>query len=122
MKVLRILTGLVALLLAGGEVARWWGNPRFLPLAFDELLVGAAMLAAAAMAGRWGAPPLATAWGLFCGLVLGLLVPTLDHLLHGPEKASAGLYAGILSAMFLIGLVALGSALALGRGRRGNTL
>lgn len=122
MKVLRILTGLLALLMAGGEVARWWANPRFLPLAFDELLVGAAMLAAAVLAGRWGAAPLAAAWGLFCGLVLGLLVPTLDHLLNGPEKASAGFYAGILGVMLLAGLLALGSALAIGRGRRGNTL
>lgn len=118
MKALRILTALFALLLAGGEIARWWGNPRFLPLAFDELITAAAMLAAAAVAGRAGAGVLAAAWGLFCGLTLGLLVPTLDHLLNGPEKASAGFYAGILSAMLLIGLLALGAALAIGRGRR----
>jgi len=119
MKALRILTALVALLLAAGEVARWWGSPRFLPLAFDELLLAAAMLAAAVLAGRSGAAPLAAAWGAFCGLTLGLLVPTLDHLLNGPEKASAGFYAAVLAAMLLVGLLALLWALALlRRGRR----
>jgi hypothetical protein len=115
MTVLRIVTVLVALLLAGGEAARWWSSPRFMPLAFDELVVAAAMLATALWAPRFGAAPLAAAWGLFCGLVLGLLVPTLDHLLHGPEKASAGFYAAVLAAMLALGLIAMSASLRLGR-------
>lgn len=105
---LRLFTIIVALLLAGGEVARWWGNPRFLPLAFDELLVGAAMLAAALSARRHGPAPLAAAWGLFCGLVLSLLMPTLDHLLFGPEKPSGVVFYSVtLSVMLAVGLLAL---------------
>lgn len=115
MKTLRILTIFVAVLLALGEIARWWGDPRLVPLAFDELAVAAAMLGAAIMARRRGPAPLAWAWGLFCGLVLSLLVPTLDHLLHGPPKESAVFYAVILAAMLAPGLWATFRALALSR-------
>jgi hypothetical protein len=115
MRSLRVLTVVVALLLALGEVARWWGQARLVPLAFDELLVAAAMLWAAAIAPRAGSAPLAAAWGLFCGLTLGLLVPTLDHLLHGPPKASAGFYAIVLAAMLAVGVWAVLRALLLGR-------
>ena len=115
MRSLRVLTVLVALLIALGEVARWWGQARLVPLAFDELLVAAAMLGAAAIAPVAGTGPLAAAWGLFCGLTLGLLVPTLDHLLHGPPKASAGFYAIVLAAMLAVGVWAVVRALLLGR-------
>lgn len=109
---LRLFTIVVAVLLAGGEVARWWGNPRFLPLAFDELLVAAALLAAALSARRFGAAPLAAAWGLFCGLTLSLLVPTLDHLLFGPPKESGAVFYSVtLSLMLAAGLLALWAAL-----------
>ena len=113
MRSLRIVTVLVALLLGGGEFARWWGQPRLLPMALDELLVAVAMLGAAAVAGKAGSGPLAAAWGAYCGLVLGLLVPTLDHLLGGPPKPSAPLYATVLGAMLLVGLGALLRAIAL---------
>lgn len=115
MRSLRVLTVIVAVLMALGEVARWWGQARLMPLAFDELLVAAAMLGAAAIVPRAGTPPLAAAWGLFCGLMLGLLVPTLDHLLHGPPKASAGFYAVVLAAMLAVGVWAVVRALLLGR-------
>ena len=115
MRSLRALTGIVALLLALGEIARWWGQARLVPLAFDELLVAAAMLWAAAIAPRAGTAPLAAAWGLFCGLTLGLLVPTLDHLLYGPPKASAGFYAILLAAILGVGVWAVLRALLLGR-------
>lgn len=109
---LKLFTILVALLLAGGEMARWWGNPRFLPLAFDELLVGCAMLAAALSLRRLGPAPLAVAWGLFCGLTLSLLMPTLDHLLFGPEKASGAVFYSVtLSVMLGVGLLALWASL-----------
>lgn len=109
---LRLFTIVIALLLAGGEIARWWGNPRFVPLAFDELLVGCALLAAALSLRRLGPAPLAAAWGLFCGLALSLLMPTLDHLLFGPEKESGAVFYSVtLSVMLLVGLLALWASL-----------
>lgn len=115
MKTLRILTIIVAALLALGEVARWWGDPRLVPLAFDEIAVAAAMVAAALATGRHGAAPLAAAWAFFSGLVLSLLVPTLDHLLHGPPKESAEFYALVLAAMLAFGVLATWWALVLTR-------
>lgn len=112
MKSLRFITALVALILAAGEIARWWNSPRFVPLAFDELLVAFAMLWAAQVAGKKGAAPLVAAWGLFCGLMVSLLVPTLDHLLSGPPKESAVFYAVILGLMLALGGLALVRALA----------
>ncbi len=112
MTFLRLFTAAVAILVAGSEVARWWGQERFLPLAFDELLVAAGMLWAATARSRIG---LATAWGAFCGLTLSLLVPTLDHLMYGPPKESAGFYAGVLSAMLAAGLAATAVAMRLNR-------
>lgn len=114
---LRLVTCAVALLLGGGEIARWWGQPRFVPMAMDELLVAGAMLWTAAIAGRAGSGPLAAAWGAYCGLVLGLLVTTLDHLLGGPAKPSASFYAAILAAMLAVGLWALVRAATLIPGR-----
>lgn len=114
---LRLVTCAVAILLGGGEIARWWGQPRFVPMALDELLVAGAMLWAAAIAGRAGIAALAAAWGAYCGLVLSLLVPTLDHLLAGPPKPSAPFYATILAAMLVVGLWALFRAMTLIRER-----
>lgn len=118
MKALVILTIAMALLLAGGEAARWWGQARFIPLALDELLVAALMIGSAAAARRFGTVPLAAAWGVFCGLILGLLVPILDHLLHGPAKEGAGFYALILAAMLCVGAGSTAGALSLSRPRR----
>lgn len=118
MRILRLLSIIVAALLALGEVARWWGDPRFIPLAFDELIVAAALMAAALASKNIGAAPLAAAWGLYCGLILGLFVPTLDHLLFGPPKPSAGFYAVTLGALLLVGVWALIRALALCREAR----
>lgn len=115
MKMLRRLTILVATLLALGEIARWWGDPRMVPLAFDELVVAASMLGGAMAAARLGPAPLAAAWGCYCGLILSLLVPTFDHLLYGPAKDSAAFYAFILALMLAIGLWGLGWALLLCR-------
>ena len=115
---LRVVTVLVALLIGAGEIARWWGQARFLPMALDELLVAGALLVAAAIAGKAGSGPLAAAWGAFCGLVLTLLVETLDHLLAGPAKARAEFYAIVLAAMLLVGLWGLFRAIRLiGEGR-----
>ena len=118
MRILRPLTIIVAALLALGEVGRWWGKPNFVPLAFDELILAAAMVAAALTSKRFGPAPLAAAWGAFCGFVLGLLVPTLDHLLFGSLKASATFYSVILTAMLMAGIWALVRSLALCRESR----
>lgn len=114
---LRLVTYAVAVLLGGSEIARWWGQPRFVPMVFDELLVAGAMLWTAAIAGRAGSGPLAVAWGAYCGLMLGLLVTTLDHLLGGPAKPNASFYATILAAMLAVGLWALVRAATLIPGR-----
>ncbi len=113
MKSLRTVTFLIAFLLGAGEIARWWGQPRFLPMALDELVVAGAMLWAAVVVRRSGSRWLAGAWGLYCGLMLSLLVQTLDHLLSGPPKPSAGFYAGILAVMLAVGLWALHRSIAL---------
>ncbi len=75
--------------------------------------VAAALVAAAAVSPRAGAAPLVASWGLFCGFLLALLVPTLDHLMSGPPKESAGFYAAVLAAMLALGLWALSRSLAL---------
>ncbi len=121
MTFLRLFTAAVAALLAAGEVARWWGQARFLPLAFDELAIAATLLAAAAMAGRKGTVPLAVAWGAFCGFTVSLLVETLDHLMSGPPKDSAVFYAVVLAAMLAVGLAGAGWSVMLTRApRRGR--
>ncbi|MBB4633334.1 hypothetical protein [Sphingosinicella soli] len=119
MKRFRIITFAAGTLLAASELARWWGSPRLVPLAFDEVLIGAALAFAALATRRLGPGGLAAAWGAFCGLMLSLLVPTLDHLLNGPPKPSAGFYGVVLTAMLALGVAALAHALTLGReGRR----
>lgn len=104
MPILRRITFLFAALLAASEIARWAGNARLIPLVFDEILVSAALAYAAWIAPRLGAAPLAAAWGMFSGLMLALLVPTLDHLLFGPPKPGALFYAVPLSLALAGGL------------------
>ena len=106
---------IVATLLALGEVSRWWGDPRFIPLAFDEIFVAGAMLWAAVVGHRMGAAPMAAAWGLFCGLIISLLTVTLDHLFYGPPKESAVFYAVILGGVLAVGLWSIVRALGLSR-------
>lgn len=121
MRTFRLLTIFVALLLGGSEIARWWGNPRLVPLAIDELAIALALLAAAFAPTRLGSAPMAAAWGAYCGLILSLLVPTIDHLVHGPPKESAIFYTVILGGMLVVGLWAVGRALVQGRrSRRGR--
>jgi peptidoglycan/LPS O-acetylase OafA/YrhL len=108
---------LVALLISAGEIARFWGSPRFIPMALDELLVALAL----AWAARRSRPDgHLAAWGAFCGLALVLLVETLDHQLHGPAKTAGPVYLAALGAMLFAGLWAIGRALRLGRGAAGG--
>lgn len=104
MNILRSISFGFALLLAASELARWAGDIRLIPLAFDELAVAVALFAAAWMLPRTGPAPLAAAWGLFSGLMLGLFVPTLDHLLFGPPKQGALFYSIVLGVTMAGGL------------------
>ncbi len=115
MSMLNWLAYLVAILLSASEVARFWGSARFVPMAFDELLVAAALAFAAWRAPREGACWHIAAWGVFCGFVLVLLVETVDHQLHGPAKASGTFYIVALSSMLLVGLWAIRRAIHLVR-------
>lgn len=117
MKLLRILTIVIAVLLGAGEVARWWGDVQLVPLAFDELAVAAALLWAALSVKRYGTAPLAAAWGVYCGLMLALLVQTADHLLGGPPKESAQFYTAVLAVMLLVGVWGVWRALRLTQGQ-----
>lgn len=111
MTALNRLAVVMALLIAAGEVARYGASARFVPMAFDELLVAAALLWAAWRARRDGARWHVAAWGAFCGLVLVLLVETAGHQLHGPAKAAGPFYLAALSSMLAIGLWAVARAL-----------
>jgi hypothetical protein len=105
MLALRSFTIFFAILLAASEIARWSGRAEFIPLALDEVLVALAMIMGALAAHRIGAAGMVAGWGAFCGLMLGLLMPTLNHLIHGPAKESAVFYAAGLGVMICVGLV-----------------
>jgi len=113
---LRRLALILSLLLAAGEVARYWGRAAFVPMAFDELAVAAALGWAAWRSRGGDAVAMVAAWGLFCGLMLGLLVENADHVIHGKPKANAWVYVASLSVLLLTGLAALRRALRLVRG------
>ena len=113
MKALNILACLFALLIAAGEVARFWGSPRFIPLALDELLVAGALLWAAWRSRRDGPVWHVAVWSALSGLVLVLLVETADHQMHGPAKAAGPVYLAALSGMLIVALWAVARALRL---------
>ena len=102
-------------LISAGEIARFWGSARFMPMAVDELVVAAALVWAALRSRRDGACWHLAAWGAFCGLTLVLIVETADHQMHGPAKADGPVYLAALGAMLIVGLWAVGRALRLVR-------
>lgn len=115
------LAYLIALVIAAGEIARFWASERFIPMALDELLVAAALVWAAWRSRVDGAGGHLAAWGAFCALALVLLVQTVDHQTHGPAKAARPIYLTALGAMLIVGLWAVRRALQLVRrddGRR----
>jgi hypothetical protein len=112
-RALNILACLLAALIAAGEIARYWGSERFMPMALDELLVASALAWAAWRSRTDGARWHLAAWGAFCGLVLVLLVETAGHQIHGPSKAAGPIYLAALAAMLLAGLWAVRRALRL---------
>ncbi len=119
MRALNRFAVFIAVLISVGEIARFWGNPRFLPMAVDELLVAAALLWASWRTRTHGAGGHVAAWSGFCGLMLVLLIETADHQIHGPAKAAGPIYLASLSAMLVLGLWAVRRALRLlGEGHR----
>ena len=113
MGALNKLACLVAFIISAGEIARFWGSERLIPMALDELLVAAALVWAASRSRKEGASWHLAAWGAFCGLSLVLLVETADHQMHGPVKAAGPVYLATLSAMLILSLWAVRRALRL---------
>ena len=105
----------LALVISAGEIARYWGSERAVPMALDELLIAAALVWAAWRSRHDGASWHLAAWGALCGLALVLLVQTADHQMHGPAKAAGPIYLAALSAMLIVGLWAVWRALHLVR-------
>ena len=105
----------VALVISAGEIARFWGTGRFVPMALDEFLIAAALVWGAWRSRYDGASWHLAPWGAFCGLALVLLVQTADHQMHGPAKAAGAIYLAALGAMLILGLWAVGRALQLVR-------
>ena len=113
---MRALNGLscaVAALLFLGEVARFWGDVRFFPMAFDEIGVAALLIWAATRTPDKAVPWHLAGWGACCGMVMVLLVETASHQIHGPQKAAGPVYLFALSTLLLTGLWALLRAFAL---------
>lgn len=100
----RVLAGLLALLLAGGEIARRLvvpGGffPGIIPLALDEFAI-AGLLGWAAW--RGSAAALLAAWMGCAGLLLGLLAANAAPLLGGAPKPGAATYTIALSVLLAI--------------------
>jgi hypothetical protein len=119
MRALNASAYLAALVIAAGEISRFWGSERFIPMAVDELLIALGLAWAAWRAPSVGACWHLAAWSALCGLVLVLLVETADHQMHGPAKAGP-FYLAALGAMLILGLWAVGRALRLVRHDRGR--
>ena len=105
----------VALVIAAGEIARFWGSHRFIPSALDELLIAVALVWGAWRSKYDGACWHLATWSAFCSLALVLLVQTADHQMHGAGKAAGHIYLAALSAMLIVGLWAVRRALHLVR-------
>ena len=113
MTILNVAAYLIALLISAGEIARFGGTERFIPMALDEILVALALIWAALRSSRDGAVWHIAAWSALCGLVLVLLAQTADHQIHGPAKAHGPFYLAVLSALLVLGLWAARRALRL---------
>jgi hypothetical protein len=115
MKALNVAALVVAAILAAGELARYWGSERFVPMALDELAVAAALVWAVWRSRHDGARWHLAAWGGLCGLALVLLVQTADHQIHGPAKAAGPIYLAALGGLLVMAAWAIRRALVLTR-------
>lgn len=104
MRALNVLSCAVAIIISSGEIARFWGSGRLVPLALDEIAIAAALIWAAWRSRRDGAGWHIAAWGAFSGLTLVLLIQTADHLINGSFKANAPVYLAALTGMLIVGL------------------
>lgn len=107
---LQVLAVMVGFLIASGEIARRIGDAHFIPLAFGDLAVAAALFFAAWRARNHSAAILAGAWGIFSGQVLVKLIVSLDYVIHDIPKVRPVFYSVILSLMLLLGLWACWTA------------
>jgi predicted lysophospholipase L1 biosynthesis ABC-type transport system permease subunit len=110
---LQVLAVMIGFLVASGEIARRWGDPRFIPLALDDLVVAAALFWSAWRARNHGPAPLVAAWGLYSGLMLMLLTINANYLINDIPKAGRVFYSVILAAMLGLGLWATWRSLRL---------
>ena len=113
MTALNVAAYLIALLISAGEIARFGGSERFIPMALDEILIAMALFWAARRSSRDGACWHLAAWSAFCGLVLVLLVETANHQMHGPIKPAGPFYLAALGSLLITGLWGAGRALRL---------
>ena len=120
MRALNSLACALALIISTGEVARFWGSGRMIPMALDEFAIAGALVWAAWRSRQDGARWHVAAWGAFCGLTLVLLIETADHQINGPAKANGPVYLATLGAMLIAGLWALRAAMGLVRRSAGR--
>ncbi|MCI0752259.1 hypothetical protein [Teichococcus vastitatis] len=107
MRGFRLFTAGMAVLLAGGEIARRAMTGGAVQ-ALDEVAV-ALVLGFAALRPRPAL--LAAAWGGFSALMLALLTTTLGEMLHPAGKPGGDFYAVVLGLLLLAGLLATRRAL-----------
>ncbi|WP_129792977.1 hypothetical protein [Sphingosinicella sp. CPCC 101087] len=110
----------MAFAISAGEIARFWGSGRSIPMALDELAIAVVLVWAAWRSPREGAYGHLVVWGAFCGLVLVLLVETADRQMHGPMEAAGPIYLAVLGAMLILGLWSVRRALRLALGGGGR--
>lgn len=115
MRALNILAYVIAFLISAGEIARFGGSERFMPMALDELLIAVALAWAAWRARHDGACWHLVAWSALSGFALVLLVETADHQMHGPAKAAGPIYLAALGTLLITGLWAVRRSLQLVR-------
>jgi hypothetical protein len=118
MKVLlQVLAVMIGFLVASGEIARRWGDPHFIPLALDDLVVAAVLFWAAWRARATGPAPLVAGWSLYSGLMLSVLMINVNYLIHDMAKSGRVFYSIILTLMLALGVWATWQAMRLAEGR-----
>ena len=102
MRALRICAVLLGLALMLGEAYRTWGADRPIPFWMDDMIMGAALIAAAALVGRETVARRAFFTGAW-GFNAGMLYSSFFSKLYDPGAAAPGNFdLGVLT--FLIGV------------------